>query len=72
MNYNNKNMLVGALLVAGFDKHNGGQVRYVHWLHHSSSSSKQERRAAWPQAQIVLHSYNLLLTLVHQWLLMKI
>ncbi len=27
MNYNNKNMLVGALLVAGYDKHNGGQVR---------------------------------------------
>lgn len=26
MNYNNKNMLMGALLVAGFDKHSGGQV----------------------------------------------
>jgi hypothetical protein len=27
MNYNNKNNLVGALLVAGYDKHNGGQVQ---------------------------------------------
>lgn len=27
MNYNNKNALMGALLVAGFDQHKGGQVR---------------------------------------------
>jgi hypothetical protein len=27
MNYNNKAMLVGAMLVAGYDKLNGGQVR---------------------------------------------
>jgi len=26
MNYNNKAMLVGAMLVAGYDKHLGGQV----------------------------------------------
>jgi hypothetical protein len=26
MNYNNKNMLVGAMIVAGYDKHSGGQV----------------------------------------------
>jgi hypothetical protein len=26
MNYNNKNNLVGAMIVAGYDKHNGGQV----------------------------------------------
>lgn len=26
MNYNNKNNLMGALLVAGFDQHKGGQV----------------------------------------------
>jgi hypothetical protein len=27
MNYNNKNNLVGDMIVAGYDKHNGGQVR---------------------------------------------
>lgn len=36
MNYNNKNMLVGALLVAGYDEHNGGQVRSVTHSTHST------------------------------------
>jgi hypothetical protein len=29
MNYNNKAMLVGAMLVAGYDAKNGGQVRHT-------------------------------------------
>lgn len=40
MNYNNKNMLVGALLVAGYDEHSGGQVGVA-------THRAQHRRRTW-------------------------
>jgi hypothetical protein len=42
MNYNNKNNLVGALLVAGYDKHNGGQVGTANNIHNNNLKTRGE------------------------------
>jgi hypothetical protein len=51
MNYNNKNNLVGALLVAGYDKHNGGQVRPARSISNISNSNP-----SYDAQQDVVHS----------------